>query len=94
MKRIPLAAIGCAAALMLAPSATADSFNTDGTAADVIAGLKSQGYNVEINWTNGFATKPLEFCVVKGINNPSNIKPNGSNFVTVYVDVVCSNHDY
>ncbi|ORA38308.1 hypothetical protein BST13_06040 [Mycobacterium aquaticum] len=81
----PLLLVG--AALVTAPIASAG-------ADDVISDLEAQGYTVQINWTNGFDTKPLSECWVTGVNNPSNQKPGPGTFVTVYVDVACPNHDY
>jgi hypothetical protein len=83
-----LFAVGSAAAVALAPEAGAQG------AEGVINDLKDQGYNVVINWTNGFDTKPLSQCWVTGINNPGNMAPSPDTFVTVYVDVQCPNHDY
>ena len=77
-----------AAATALAPEASGQS------AAGVIQDLKDQGYNVMINWTTGYDTKPLSWCWVTGINNPGDLKPSPTTFVTVYVDVACPNHDY
>jgi len=89
------AAVGmtCTAAFAFTPSAGADTYSTQGSAADVINNLQSKGYLVQINWTNGFDTKPLDLCWVTGVNNPGNIKPGGPGSPTVYVDVQCPNHD-
>jgi hypothetical protein len=84
------------ATVALSPVAAADPFgppHTGGGAAAVIDDLKTQGYNVQINWTNGFDTKPLDECWVTSINNPGDEPPSPDTFVTVYVDVVCPNHD-
>jgi hypothetical protein len=56
-----------------------------GSANDVVAGLKAQGYNVMINGSIG---APLEQCVVTDVHNPdsSGVAPS---FTTVYVDVDC-----
>jgi hypothetical protein len=77
------------------PTAFADSLPdvVDGPADVVIDDLTAQGYNVSINWTNGFDTKPLSDCTVTGVNDPGDLKPSKTTFVTVYVDVVCPNHD-
>lgn len=82
-----LVAAGVVVPLVLAPVASAG-------ADEVISDLESQGYTVQINWTNGFDTKPLSECWVTGINNPGNQTPGPTTFVTVYVDVACPNHDY
>ena len=90
-----LAGVGVLASIAAAPLAVADpEVNTGGSASDVIDDLKAQGYNVEINWTNGFDTKPLSECWVTGINNPGDESPSKTTFVTVYVDVQCPNHDW
>ena len=91
-----LAGIGIVASMATVPLAVADP-EVDivgGSASDVIDHLKAKGYNVEINWTNGFDTKPLDECWVTGVNNPGGESPSKTTFVTVYVDVVCPNHDY
>lgn len=75
-----------AVAIVVAPTASA-------AGADVaIADLQNQGYIVQINWINGFNTKPLAECTVTNVNDPSSapVKPGD----TVYVDVRCPNHDY
>jgi hypothetical protein len=82
-----VAAVG--GALMLAVPATADS---GGSADSVIGDLKSQGYNVVINWLNGYDTVPLWACTVENVNNPNDGPPSPGTFATVYVDVNCPNH--
>lgn len=93
MRYIRSAAAALIAAFALAPTAGADVNNAQGSAADVINHLQSQGYLVQINWTNGFDIQPLELCRVTGVNNPGNTKASGRNSPTVYVDVQCPNHD-
>jgi hypothetical protein len=98
-RRLPvLAGAGVVAAILAAtagaPPVVADPDIVGGSASDVIDDLKSQGYNVEINWTTGFNTKPLSECWVTNINNPGDETPSKTTFVTVYVDVTCPNHDY
>ncbi|HYO05066.1 MAG TPA: hypothetical protein VET27_25670 [Mycobacterium sp.] len=84
-----IAVLGCV------PLAAADpSSSGNGRAASaIIDDLQAQGYNVQINWVNGFDTKPLSQCWVTGVNNPGNMAPTDGTFVTVYVDVVCPNGD-
>jgi hypothetical protein len=58
--------------------------------ADVtIAALQAEGYTVNINYVNG-ASKGLSECTVTNVNNPSSSPAPGD---TVYVDVMCPNHD-
>jgi hypothetical protein len=73
-----------AAAVITAPTATASG--ADATIAD----LQSEGYVVNVNYPNGFDTKPLAECTVTNVNNPSSSPKPGD---TVYVDVTCPNHD-
>lgn len=80
-----LIASAAAAAIAAAPPAGADG--ADG----VISDLQAKGYDVQINWVNGFDTEPLSICTVTGVNNPNHragMKAGG----TVYVDVTCPNH--
>jgi hypothetical protein len=96
VRRLPvLAGVGILASMGAVRLAVADPEvdTVGGSASDVIDDLKAQGYNVEINWTNGFDTKPLSECWVTGINNPGDESPSKTTFVTVYVDVMCPNHD-
>lgn len=79
-------------ALPLAAAARADPVDTGGPADAVVADLKAEGYNVVINWLNGFDTVPLSRCTVQDVNNPDSSAPKPGSFTTVYVDVVCSNH--
>ena len=91
-----LVAAGITASIAVAPLAAAgsDPDVLGGSASDVVDELQARGYNVEINWTNGFDTKPLSECWVTGINNPGDQEPSPTTFVTVYVDVMGPNHDY
>jgi hypothetical protein len=78
--------------------AAADPFfppvGTGGRAADVtIDDLEAQGYDVRINWTTGYDTKPLSECWVTAVNNPSHEAPTEGSFTVVYVDVACPNGD-
>ncbi|GAC1408309.1 MAG: hypothetical protein NVS4B6_23790 [Mycobacterium sp.] len=90
-----LAGAGVVASLAAAALADADPEvdTVGGSASDVVDDLRAQGYNVEINWTNGFNTKPLSECWVTGTNNPGDETPSKTTFVTVYIDVMCPNHD-
>ena len=87
------AAIGICAAVC-EPVALADPSGVNGQPASaVIDDLKARGYNVEINWVNGFDTKPLSECRVTGVNDPGETPPTDDTFTTVYVDVACPNGD-
>jgi hypothetical protein len=90
-----LIATASVASIVIAPMAMADpALNVDGRPASaVVDDLKAQGYNVEINWVNGFDTKPLSLCWVTNINDPGGPPPSTTSFTTVYVDVMCPNHD-
>ncbi|MCV7422490.1 hypothetical protein H7K45_18240 [Mycobacterium yunnanensis] len=77
-----------------APIAGADQSTLSGQPADAaVAELQDQGYTVQINWVNGFDTKPLSECRVTGVDDPSSAPPSPGTFTTVYVDVACPNHD-
>lgn len=56
-----------------------------GSAGDVVASLKAQGYNVMIN---GTPEGPLSECTVTGVHNPD-VAGRAIGFTTVYVDVDC-----
>jgi hypothetical protein len=79
-------------AVTLAAPATADPDDTSASAQSVIDGLKAEGYNVEINWLTGYNTEPLSVCTVENVNNPGDSVPGPGQFVTLYVDVSCPNH--
>jgi hypothetical protein len=89
-----LVAVSGVALFVVVPRAAADPvLSTSGSADSVIDALKDQGYNVEINWLNGFDPKPLSECRVTEINDPGNQPPSKATLATVYVDVMCPNHD-
>ncbi len=91
-----LAAAASTAAIVCGPHAVADPVrpvSSNGPADAVISDLEAQGYNVQINWVSGFDTKPLSECRVTGVNDPGDTPPSPDTFTTVYVDVVCPNHD-
>ena len=79
---------------MVVGPAGADPQYYNGTARSIIDSLQAEGYNVVINWLNGFNTKSLDVCTVTNINNPDSSPPPPGAFTTVYVDVICPNHDY
>jgi hypothetical protein len=84
------------ASLAGSPSAAADpTWPVAGaeSAAATIRDLQDQGYNVAINWINGYSQGPLEECTVGAINNPDRSgTPAPPEETTVYVDVSCP-HD-
>ena len=85
-----------AAWLAAAPVAVADPIEPEAgseSARATIDELRSQGYNVEINWVSGVSSVPLSLCSVTGINNPDNSTGPPTTFTTVYVDVSCPNHE-
>jgi hypothetical protein len=75
-------------AIAAAPSAHASG------ADEVVADLRAEGYNVNINWLNGFNTQQLSDCTVVGVNNPSSSPAGPMPGDTVYVDVTCPNDLY
>jgi hypothetical protein len=91
-----LLAAGAVSAIVVAPLAAADPFPPVGSgqsASAAIDDLQAEGYDVRINWTTGYDTKPLSECWVTGVNNPSHEAPTEGTFTTVYVDVACPNGD-
>jgi hypothetical protein len=86
--RLALATLG-AAAVALAAAPVAAAAGADATIAD----LEAQGYDVQINWVNGFDTKPLSTCTVTNVNNPDRSGAPPQPGATVYVDVRCPNHN-
>jgi len=83
-----------AVVLAAAPAARADPSSLVGQPADAaVADLQGQGFDVRINWVNGFDTKPLSECRVAGVDDPNSAPPPPGTFTTVYVDVTCPNHD-
>ena len=58
----------------------------------VIANLKAEGYDVQINWVNGFDTQQLPDCTVTGVDNPDHSGAAPKPGDTVYVNVTCPNH--
>jgi len=75
-------------------TATADPQYGNGSAESVIDQLDAEGYNVAINWLNGYNVRPLSVCWVENINNPGDGQSWPEEFTTVYVDVRCPNDDY
>jgi hypothetical protein len=84
--------IALGGAMTAAAPAAAEPEDTGASAQSVIDGLKADGYNVEINWLTGYNTEPLSVCTVENVNNPGDSVPGPGQFVTVYVDVSCPNH--
>jgi hypothetical protein len=82
---------GCA---VVAGPAAADPVYYNGSAEAVINALESDGYNVVINWLNGYDVKSLSVCWVENVNNPDSYPREPGAFTTVYVDVRCPNDDY
>ena len=75
-------------------TATADPQYGNGSAQSVVDQLEADGYNVAVNWLNGYNVRPLSVCWVSHINNPDFSPPEPGAFTTVYVDVSCPNSDY
>jgi hypothetical protein len=81
----PLLVAAGAVSIAVAPIAAAAG--ADAT----IDNLQAKGYMVQINWVNGGA-EPLSVCTVTAINNPDS-SPQPKSSTTLYVDVMCPNHD-
>jgi hypothetical protein len=84
-------------ALGLAGTAAAAPLE-DNSAADAIDQLRAQGYNVQLNLTNGYRDVPLLECSVLGVHGLSGTDSAGKPLTpaevgTVYVDVNCPNDD-
>lgn len=88
MTRALLLLAGAVAALVAAPVANAAGADR------AISDLQAQGYLVQINWVNGFDTKPLSQCTVTKVDNPDRSGAPPQPGATLYVDVTCPNHDY
>jgi hypothetical protein len=92
-----LAAAAVAGLIGGAPIAAADpSWPVAGaeSASDTIDDLQAQGYDVQINWVNGYPRVPLSECWVRAIHNPDRSGQPPTTFTTVYVDVSCPNHEW
>ncbi|MBV9089194.1 MAG: hypothetical protein JO044_04705 [Mycobacteriaceae bacterium] len=80
---------GVAASIALAPSAAADSgvlpVAGSENASDTLNDLTAQGYDVQINWVNGYPHVSLSQCWVNSINTAD---ATGS-LRTAYVDIEC-----
>ena len=83
------------AAVITAPGAAADPppAQDGASAADTIADLQDEGYDVQINWVRGISNDPLSECWTTGVNNPNRSGGPPTGFTTVYVDVACPDHD-
>jgi hypothetical protein len=87
----PLAAVALGAAA-LGLAGTAVAFPNAGTAADVVDGLKSEGYNVQVN---GLVQVPLKLCNVTDVHPSLNDSDTlqEKQHTQVFVDVSCPSHD-
>jgi hypothetical protein len=97
VRMIGVPVLALAAALLAAPLAAADPLSQTGegaSAADVIADLQDQGYDVQINWDRGVSSVPLSECWSTGVNNPNRTGGPPEGFTTVYVDVACPSDDH
>ncbi len=101
MRRLTIgtAAFGILAAATLGLAGTAAAAPLeDNSAADAINQLKAQGYNVQLNLTNGYRDVPLSECKVLGVHGLSGTDSAGKPLTpaevgTVYVDVNCPEDD-
>jgi hypothetical protein len=87
----PLASVALAAAA-LGLAGTAAAFPNAGTAADVIDGLKAEGYNVQVN---GLVQVPLKLCTATDVHPRLNESDTleEKQHTQVFVDVSCPSHD-
>ncbi|MGX9789573.1 hypothetical protein [Mycobacterium sp. MMS18-G62] len=94
MKNIVITSLtaGALAAAALSMAGAAAAFPNAGTAADVVSGLKDEGYNVQVN---GIVAVPLSTCAVTGIHPTlsSNATLEEKQHTMVFVDVSCPSHD-
>ena len=85
-----LSSAGAAAAIAMAPTAAANPgiLPQPGSenASDTINDLVAQGYNVQVNWVNGYPRVTLSQCSVTGINTAD---ATSGALRTVYIDIVC-----
>ncbi len=101
MRRLAIgtAAFGIVAAATLGFAGTASAAPLeDGSAADAITQLRAQGYDVQLNLTNGYPFVPLSECKVLGVHGLSGTDSAGQPLTpaevgTVYVDVNCPDDD-
>ena len=101
MNRIAIstATFGLLAAATLGLAATAGAAPLGGSdAASAINQLKAQGYNVQLNLTNGYRDVPLSECTVLGVSgidgtNAAGMTLSPAQAATAYVDVNCPNDD-
>jgi hypothetical protein len=101
MRRLAIgtATFGILAAVTLGLAGTAAATPLeDNSAADAINQLKAQGYNVQLNLTNGYRDVPLSECSVLGVHGLSGTDSAGQPLTpaevgTVYVDVNCPEDD-
>jgi hypothetical protein len=97
--RIGAASFALLAAATLGLAGTANAATAeDGSAADAINQLQSQGYSVQLNLTNGYPDVPLSECQVLGVHGLSGTDSAGKPLTaaqvgTVYVDVNCPEDD-
>jgi hypothetical protein len=92
MRSLVVVVVAIVSVLTFAGQAAAEPVDSGGPADSVIGDLKAEGYNVVINWLNGYDTVPLWACTVQNVNNPNASAPPPGTFTTVYVDVTCPNH--
>jgi hypothetical protein len=87
----PLASVALASAA-LGLASTAAAFPNAGTAADVVDGLKAEGYNVQVN---GLVQVPLKLCTATDVHPRLNESDTleEKQHTQVFVDVSCPSHD-
>jgi hypothetical protein len=95
MKPWTVALCAAAAAVVVsgatAPLAAADPTPGAGSASEAIGELRTEGYDVQVNWLEGHPNVPLSECRVNDIHNPNSGPLDTTMLNTVYVDVECPN---
>lgn len=91
MKKIVITTLagGTLAAAALGLAGSAGAFPNSGTAADVISGLRAEGYRVQVNGTTN--NSPLSDCSVTDINPllKESATPEEKANTRVLVDISC-----
>ncbi|HEX4587068.1 MAG TPA: hypothetical protein VH185_03760 [Mycobacterium sp.] len=101
MRRLTIgtATFGIVATAAMGLAGTASAAPLEDSSADAaISQLRAQGYDVQLNLTNGYRDVPLSECKVLGVHGLSGTDSAGKPLTpaevgTVYVDVNCPEDD-